>query len=145
MKFLFLFSNLLLISFVPVFAASHPEFSGIENPSKYILDIDPELTSLLIALESDSDSVFRIDLPNKLINAQNNEFAILVNGFEVEYEIISDANSSTFTFFVPQHTEEIEIIGTHVIPEFSLGAIFGLILMITMIMVASRTKLPIFK
>ena len=165
MKFLFLFSNLLLISFVPVFAASHPEFSGIENPSKYILDIDEhtfeieyevngeviameidsELTSLLIALENTTDSVFKIDLDHQLINAQNNEFAILVNGYEVEYEIVSDANSSTFTFFVPQYTEEIEIIGTHVIPEFPLGATFGLVLLITMIMVVSRTKLPIFR
>ena len=155
----------MVISFIPVFAESHPEYSGIENPSEYVLNIDehtftikygvngdviamavdPELTSLLIALENTTDSVFKIDLDHQLINAQNNEFAILVNGYEVEYEIVSDANSSTFTFFVPQHTEEIEIIGTHVIPEFSLGAIFGLILMITMIMVASRTKLPIFR
>ncbi|MFZ8921998.1 MAG: hypothetical protein ACO3K2_02280 [Nitrosopumilaceae archaeon] len=165
MKPLFVFPFLLLISFVPVYAESHPEYFGIENPSEYILDIDehtfaipyevngdviamaidPELTSLLIALENTSDSVFKIDLDHELINAQNNEFAILVNGFEVEYEIVSDGDSSTFTFFVPQHTEEIEIIGTHVIPEFPLGAIFGLILLITTIMVVSRTKLPIFR
>ena len=165
MKFLSFFSILLLISFIPVFAESHPEYSGIENPSEYVLDIDehtfaikyevngeviamaidPELTSLLIALENTSDSIFKIDLDHKLINAQNNEFAILVNGFEAEYEIVSDANSSTFTFFVPQYTEEIEIIGTHVIPEFPLGAIFGLVLLITTIMIISRTKLPIFR
>ena len=165
MKFLSFFSILLIISFIPVFAESHPEYSGIENPSEYVLDIDehtfaikyevngdiiamaidPELTSLLIALENTTDSVFKIDLDHQLINAQNNEFAILVNGYEVEYEIVTDGNSSTFTFFVPQYTEEIEIIGTHVIPEFPLGAIFGLVLLITMIMVVSRTKLPIFR
>ena len=165
MKFLSFFSILLLISFIPVFAESHPEYSGIENPSEYVLNIeehtfaikydvngdviamaiDPELTSLLIALENTTDSVFKIDLDHQLINAQNNEFAILVNGYEVEYEIVSDANSSTFTFFVPQYTEEIEIIGTHVIPEFPLGAIFGLVLLTTMIMVVSRAKLPIFR
>lgn len=165
MKFLSIFSIFLFISFIPVFAESHPEYSGIENPSEYVLDIDehifaikydvngdviamaidPELTSLLIALENTSDSVFKIDLDHQLINAQNNEFAILVNGYEVEYEIVTDGNSSTFTFFVPQNTEEIEIIGTHVIPEFPLGAIFGLVLLITMIMVVSRTKLPIFR
>jgi predicted secreted protein with PEFG-CTERM motif len=163
MKFLPFFSILFLISFVSAYAASHPEYSGIGNPSEYVLNIDdhtfqiyyqvdgeliamaidPELTSLLIALES--DSVFKIDLDHELINAHNNEFAILVNGFEVEYEIVSDDNSSTLTFFVPEHTEEIEIIGTHVIPEFPLGAIFGLAVLIITITVISSRKLPVFR
>ncbi|MBA4452616.1 MAG: hypothetical protein H2B00_06330 [Nitrosopumilaceae archaeon] len=165
MKFLSFFSILFLISFVSAYAASHPEYSGIDNPSEYVLNIDdhtfqiyyqvdgeliamaidPELTSLLIALENTSDSVFKIDLDHELINAHNNEFAILVNGFEVEYEIVSDDNSSTLTFFVPEHTEEIEIIGTHVIPEFPLGAIFGLAVLIITITVISSRKLPVFR
>ncbi|MFB5603989.1 MAG: hypothetical protein ACE5Q4_01740 [Nitrosopumilus sp.] len=165
MKFLPFFSILFLISFVSAYAASHPEYSGIDNPSEYVLNIDdhtfqiyyqvdgeliamaidPELTSLLIALENTSDSVFKIDLDHELINAHNNEFAILVNGFEVEYEIVSDDNSSTLTFFVPEHTEEIEIIGTHVIPEFPLGAIFGLAVLIITITVISSRKLPVFR
>ncbi|MFB5648276.1 MAG: hypothetical protein ACE5RM_02190 [Candidatus Nitrosomaritimum aestuariumsis] len=165
MKFLPFFSILFLISFVSAYAASHPEYSGIGNPSEYVLNIDdhtfqiyyqvdgeliamaidPELTSLLIALENTSDSVFKIDLDHELINAHNNEFAILVNGFEVEYEIVSDDNSSTLTFFVPEHTEEIEIIGTHVIPEFPLGAIFGLAVLIITITVISSRKLPVFR
>ena len=165
MKFLPFFSILFLISFVSAYAASHPEYSGIDNPSEYVLNIDdhtfqiyyqvdgeliamaidPELTSLLIALENTSDSVFKIDLDHELINAHNNEFAILVNGFEVEYEIVSDDNSSTLTFFVPEHTEEIEIIGTHVIPEFPLGAIFGLTVLIITITVISSRKLPVFR
>ncbi len=165
MKFLSFFSILFLISFVSAYAASHPEYSGIDNPSEYVLNIDdhtfqiyyqvdgeliamaidPELTSLLIALENTSDSVFKIDLDHELINAHNNEFAILVNGFEVEYEIVSDDNSSTLTFFEPEHTEEIEIIGTHVIPEFPLGAIFGLAVLIITITVISSRKLPVFR
>ncbi|MBA4462825.1 MAG: hypothetical protein H2B01_01390 [Nitrosopumilaceae archaeon] len=165
MKFLSFFSILFLISFVSAYAASHPEYSGIDNPSEYVLNIDdhtfqiyyqvdgeliamaidPELTSLLIALENTSDSVFKIDLDHELINAHNNEFAILVNGFEVEYEIVSDDDSSTLTFFVPEHTEEIEIIGTHVIPEFPLGAIFGLAVLIITITVISSRKLPVFR
>ena len=165
MKFLPFFSILFLISFVSAYAASHPEYSGIDNPSEYVLNIDdhtfqiyyqvdgeliamaidPELTSLLIALENTSDSVFKIDLDHELINAHNNEFAILVNGFEVEYEIVSDDNSSTLTFFVPEHTEEIEIIGTHVIQEFPLGAIFGLAVLIITITVISSRKLPVFR
>ncbi len=165
MKLFFLLSFSLLISIAPAFGESHPEYSGITDPSEYVLqfdehtflipyevdahviamEIDTELTSLLIALDSDSDSIFQIDLQHKLINAQNNEFAILVNGFEVDYDIVSDADSSTLTFFVPQYTEEIEIIGTHVIPEFPFGVMAVLSTLIISVMVFSRLKLPIFR
>ncbi len=153
------------ISIIPSFGESHPEYSGITDPSEYVLqfdehtfsipyevdahviamEIDTELTSLLIALDSDADSIFQIDLQHKLINAQNNEFAILVNGFEVDYDIVSDADSSTLTFFVPQYTEEIEIIGTHVIPEFPFGVMAVLSTLIISVMIFSRLKLPIFR
>ncbi|MGD8300388.1 MAG: hypothetical protein PVG77_06780 [Nitrosopumilaceae archaeon] len=165
MKIFLWLSVSLLISIIPVFGESHPEYSAMTNPTEYVLEfdeqifsipyevnaniiameIDPDLTSLLIALESDSDSIFQIDLQHELINAQNNEFAILVNGLEVDYDIVSDVDSSTLTFFVPQSTEEIEIIGTHVIPEFPFGAIAGLSVLIISVMVFSRLKLPMFR
>ncbi|MGD2107714.1 MAG: hypothetical protein PVH93_08935 [Nitrosopumilaceae archaeon] len=165
MKIFLWLSVSLLISIIPVFGESHPEYSAMTNPTEYVLEfdeqifsipyevnaniiameIDPDLTSLLIALESDSDSIFQIDLQHELINAQNNEFAILVNGLEVDYDIVSDVDSSTLTFFVPQYTEEIEIIGTHVIPEFPFGAIAGLSVLIISVMVFSRLKLPMFR
>ncbi|MGD8638695.1 MAG: hypothetical protein PVG43_07340 [Nitrosopumilaceae archaeon] len=165
MKIFLWLSVSLLISIIPVFGESHPEYSAMTNPTEYVLEfdeqifsipyevnaniiameIDPDLTSLLIALESDSDSIFQIDLQHELINAQNNEFAILVNGCEVDYDIVSDVDSSTLTFFVPQYTEEIEIIGTHVIPEFPFGAIAGLSVLIISVMVFSRLKLPMFR
>ena len=150
---------------IPAFGASQPEYSGIEDPLEFVLEIDentfsisyqvgakviamaidPELTSLLIGLENASDSIFVIDLKHDLINAHNNEFAILVNGLEVDYDIVSDSDSSTFSFFVPTFTEEVEIIGTHVIPEFPLGVIMGLIVMISTVVVISWAKIPVFR
>jgi len=151
------------ISFNPVFAPSHPEYFEIDNPSSYILQIDDhvydiqyninanvlamaidqELTSLLIGIEDTKDSDFVIDLHHELINAQNNAFAVLVNGVEIDYEIISDSDSSTLSFFVPEGTEEIEIIGTHTIPEFHL-IVFVLIVTVGMIVIFSRLgKLPL--
>ncbi len=165
MKYLFFLFFLFSAVTLPAFGASHPEYSGIEDPIEYVLEfdenffiipyqvnsdviamaIDPKLTSLLIALENTSDSVFTIDLEHELIRAQNNEFAILVNGAEVDYEVVSDGDSSTLSFFVPAFTEEVEIIGTHVIPEFPLGAIMGFIILISIILVISRAKKPIFR
>ena len=150
---------------LPAFGESHPEYSIIDNPTFYELEvdnntfsipyevnanviamgIDPELTSFLIGIENTQDSVFIIDLEHRLISATNNEFAILVNGVEVDYEIVSDADSSTITFFVPEYTEEIEIIGTRVIPEFPLGVILIFSVVLTTILVISRTKVSLFK
>jgi len=155
----------LFVSIIPALGESHPQYLEMDEPSEYVLEIDeqvflipyqvnakviamaidPELTSLLIGLDDTIDSIFIIDLNHELISTNNNEFAILVNGLEVDYDIVSDSDSSTFTFFVPEFTEEIEIIGTHVIPEFPLGTIMGLVILISAVMLASRSKTPVFR
>ena len=100
------------------------------NGNVIAMALDQELTSLLIGIENTKDSLFTIDLPNEMIRSVDNAFAVLVNGLEVDYEIVSDNNSSHLEFFVPSGTEEIEIIGTFVIPEFPFGLvlIFGTIM-----------------
>lgn len=119
--------------------------SYVVNANVVAMEIDPESTSLLIGLDNTYDSRFFIGLEHELISAQNNEFIILVDGQETDYEISSDSDSSTFAFFVPTGTEEIEIIGTHVIPEFPIGAIFGFAVMISTIMIFAKIKAPFFK
>ena len=52
---------------------------------------------------------------------------------------------STLTFFVPHYSEEIEIIGTHVIPEFPFGVMAVLSILIISVMAFSRLKLTIFR
>ena len=101
--------------------------------------IDKETLSLLIATENVQASQFQIALPNEVIQAENNEFAILVNGIEVNYDI-SDTQDPVLTFIVPDFTEEIEIIGTTLIPEFPLGVLFVLAVMTSMVIVLSKNK-----
>jgi len=126
--------TILILSNLSAYAEKnyHMEIDDNSFDIKYDLDgeviameIDKELNSLLIGTENVKDSQFHITLPNDLISAENNEFAILVNGFEVEYEVIETGNTY-LAFFIPTYTEEIEIIGTYVIPEFPLGAILTL-------------------
>lgn len=119
--------------------------SYVVNANVIAMEIDPESTSLLIGLDNTYDSRFFIGLEHELINAQNDEFIILVDGQETDYEISSGSDSSTFAFFVPAGTEEVEIIGTHVIPEFPIGAIFGFAVMISTIMIFAKIKAPFFK
>ena len=103
---------------------------------------DKETISLLIATENVEDSEFTIKLPNDLIRAENNEFAVLVNGYEVEYDVI-EATDSYLVFFIPAFTEEIEIIGTYVVPEFPLGAVmlFGAVGVVVILLQKSKKSL----
>ncbi len=162
MKYLFV---LLLFSIVPAFGESHPEFIGMDDPSFYELQVDThdfsipynvdakvlamavdqELNSFLIGLEGTKDSIMVIDLDHKLISAENNDFAVLVNGLEVDYEITSDADSSTLSFFVYDYTEEVEIIGTHVIPEFPIGVLIIFTVITSLTVLFSKIKIPIFR
>ena len=98
--------------------------SYVVNADIIAMEIDPESRSLLIGLDNTFDSQFFIGL---------------------EHELISDSDSSTFEFFVPIGSEEVEIIGTNVIPEFPVGAIFGFVVMISLIMVFAKVKAPFFK
>ena len=160
-----IFLILPLLIFTPPIFAQTPTFDELSNSSQYVLEInehvysisyvinaniiameiDPESKSLLIGLDNTYDSQFFIRLEHELINAQNNEFVVLVDGQEVDYEITSDSDSSTFEFFVPIGTEEVEIIGTRVIPEFTIGAIFGFAVMISTIVIFTKIKTPFFK
>jgi len=115
------------------------EFSG----DVIAMAIDQELRSLLIGVENTKDSLFRITFDNKLVSATNDNFAILVNGLEVDYDILDDGNSSTLRFYVEEGTEEIEIIGTHVIPEFPFSVFFGFVLMTSIVLII--TKFRIFR
>ena len=151
----------LLIFTTPIFAQTPSDESTLEyvleiddhtysisyvvNADVIAMQIDPESRSLLIGLDKTYDSQFFIDLEHELINAQNNEFVILVDGEEVDYKMTSDSGSSAFEFFVPIGSEEVEIIGTYVIPEFPVGAIFGFVVMISFIMIFAKAKAPFFK
>jgi len=113
------------------------EFSG----DVIAMAIDQELRSLLIGVENTKDSLFRITFDNTLVSAENDNFAILVNGLEVDYDILDDGNSSTLSFYVEEGTEEIEIIGTHVIPEFPFSVFSGFVLMTSIVLIMSKFRI----
>lgn len=151
---------ILPLIFTPSIFAYALNFDDSQNWSQYSLDIDthnysisydvnadviamgidPESKSLLIGVKNTHDSKFLISLKHEMINAANNDFLILVNGQETDYDVISDPDSSTFAFYVPAGTEEIEIIGTFVIPEFPIGSIFVYALIVLPIVIFSNMK-----
>ncbi len=110
------------------------------------MEIDKELFSLLIGLENvEKDSILEIEFTHELISAENNEFAVLVNGYEIDYELSTTDLGSKLTIPIFADTEEIEIIGTNVIPEFPLGILMVLVFTIMFVVFFSRTKIMVFK
>ncbi len=103
--------------------------------------IDQESKSLLVGIENAQDSQFMISFPKEMIDAENGEFAVLVNGVEIEYEISSDSQDYALIFYVPVDSEEVEIIGTHVIPEFPIGVIAIIAIVMMGSIVISRSRL----
>ena len=62
----------------------------------------------------------------------------MVDGLEVDYELKPLGAMTEISFFVPNLSQEIEIIGTHVIPEFPIVAPLALGLIIVLALPLTR-------
>ena len=109
---------------------------------------DVDANSLIIEISTTSDGELTIILPRALIDAKLNgdddEFFVLVDAEEVDFDETTTSSDRTLTIAFFDGSEEIEIIGTFVIPEF--GAIAALILavaIISIIVVSAKTRLSL--
>jgi predicted secreted protein with PEFG-CTERM motif len=116
-----------------------------------LLSITPDVDakSLIIAIDAWDDGQLTITLPRELIDAtgidgEDEDYFVLVDGEEVDFGETTTSIDRTLTISFPAGAEEIEIIGTHVIPEF--GAIAALILavaIISIIAISAKSRLSI--
>ena len=109
---------------------------------------DFDAKSLIVKISTTSDGELTITLPRNVIDAKigdaDDDFFVLVDGEEVEFTESKTASDRTLTIPFPDGAEEIEIIGTFVIPEF--GAIAALILavaIVSIIAISSKTRLNV--
>jgi hypothetical protein len=111
------------------------------NGELIAIDVDEESTSLLIGTTNVEDSTFEIGFPSELLSAQNAEFIVLVDGLETDYIITYDGDNPTISFPIEAGSEEIEIIGTSVVPEFPFGALMVMGIVSSMVILFSRAKI----
>ena len=123
---------------------------GYEITGGKLISITPDVdaNSLIIAIDATDDGELTITLPRELIDAKigdsDDDFFVLVDGEEVDFDETTTATDRTLVISFPAGAEEIEIIGTHVVPEF--GAIAALILavaIISIIAVSAKSRLSI--
>ena len=111
-----------------------------------IISITPDLDakSLIIKISTTDDGELVITLPKDVIDTDEGQFFVLVDGEIVEQ--LEDVHDNSRTLTIPFYygSEEIEIIGTYVIPEF--GPIVVLVLavaIIAIIAVTSKSRLSL--
>jgi predicted secreted protein with PEFG-CTERM motif len=105
---------------------------------------DVENNSLIITIETFSDGELKITLPKEVIDTTEGSFFVLVDGEETNHDASSTSDSWTLIIPFYNGSEEIEIIGTFVVPEF--GAIAAIILAVaitSIIVLSAKSKLSL--
>ena len=105
---------------------------------------DTENKSLIIEIKTDCDGELTITLPKEVIDTDEEGFFILVDGDETNHNASSVGDFWTLTIPFSYGSEEIEIIGTFVIPEFGTIAALILVVAISSIIIISAKNKQIF-
>ena len=109
---------------------------------------DTEAKSLIVQIDSISNGILAIKIPREVLDAkfgdEDDNFFVILDGLEINFDETKTGNERKITIEFPEGTEEIEIIGTSVVPEF--GAIAVLILMVSIFSVifVSKSKLGFY-
>ncbi len=112
------------------------------------MTIDAQSISLIVSINSTSDGSITLQIPRTLMDAktssgQDDSFIILIDGAEVKPQSES-ANGEYRTLTIPflQGDQDIEIIGTQIVPEFGpIAALVLAIAIISIIAVSAKTGL----
>ena len=115
-----------------------------------ITNVIPDLdaVSLLIDIEAIDDGSITLTIPRSVldstINDNDDEYFVLVDGEEVDFEEITTSTDRTLTIEFLAGSEQIEIIGTFVIPEFgTIAAMILAVAIISIIAISAKSRLSI--
>ena len=102
--------------------------------------------SLHVYIEAMDDGSITLTIPRSVLDASINEgddeFFVLVDGEEVDFEEITTFLDRTLTIDFLAGTEQIEIIGTFVIPEFgTIAAMILAVAIISIVTISAKSRL----
>ena len=113
-----------------------------------VINVIPDIdaVSLLVYIQSTDDGSITLTIPRSVldstINNVDDQFFVLVDGEEVDFEEIITSTDRTLTIQFLAGSEEIEIIGTFVIPEFgTIAAMILAVAIISIIAISSKSRL----
>jgi len=110
------------------------------------ISISPQDTSLLVSMNSSDDGNLTMTMPRALIDAKtstgDDQFFVLVDGADTDFTENKTTTDRTISVSIPAGTEQVEVIGTQVVPEFG-GLSFAVLVIaiISIVAISSKTKL----
>jgi len=109
---------------------------------------DIEARSLIVSIDATSDGSLTLTIPRSILdatmNGQDDDFFVLIDGEEVDFDETTTSTDRTLTIAFPAGAEEIEIIGTFVVPEFgTIAAMILAVAIISIIAVSAKSRLSI--
>ncbi len=123
---------------------------GYEITGGKILGITPSVEdkSLIISIDATSDGSLTLTIPRSvldaLIDGVDDDFFVLVDGEEVNFKETTSSTDRILTIAFPAGAEEIEVIGTFVVPEFgTIAAMILAVAIISIIAVSAKSRLSI--
>ena len=115
-----------------------------------LINIVPNMddVSLLVYIEATDDGSITLTIPRSVLDATINngddEFFVLVDDEEVDFEEIKSDTVRTLTIEFLAGSEQIEIIGTFVIPEFgTIAAMILAVAIISIVAISAKSRLSI--
>jgi predicted secreted protein with PEFG-CTERM motif len=123
---------------------------GYEISGGKLLNIIPDVdaNSLIVSIDATSDGSLTLTIPRSILdatmNGEDDDFFILIDGEEIDFDEIISSTGRTLTIPFPTGAEEIEIIGTWVVPEFgTIAAMILAVAIISIIAVSAKSRLSI--
>jgi len=115
-----------------------------------LLGITPDVdaNSLIISIDATDDGSLTLTIPRSVldatINGEDDDFFVLIDGEEVDFDETTTSTDRILTIAFPAGAEEIEIIGTFVVPEFgTIAAMILAVAIISIIAVSAKSRLSI--
>lgn len=144
----------------PVFAQTPQQFAvkdaqssqsytvnyGITGATLDDVSISPQDTSLIVSLKSANGGNLTMTMPRSLIDAKagtgDDQFFVLVDGADTDFTESKTNTDRTVTVSFPQDTQQIEIIGTQVVPEFGgLSFVVLVVAIVSIVAISAKTRL----
>ena len=115
-----------------------------------LVNVIPDLdaVSLLLYIETTDEGSITLTIPRSVLDASisgnDDEFFVLVDGEEVDFEEIKTSYDRTLTIDFLAGTEQIEIIGTFVVPEFgTIAAMILAVAIISIVAISAKSRLSL--
>jgi len=127
---------------------SYPVNYGITGGTVSDMTLDTNATSLVVSIQTTGDGSLTMTLPRTLIDAKagadDDQFFVLVDGADTEFNESKTSTDRTITVSFIDGTEQIEVIGTQVVPEFGgIAFVILTIAILSTIVLSAKTRIKL--